>query len=92
MLNPFEVLAAEAANHAVHFVALFEKALGYYKKSMEQGTLDIRKMEYINIARCYEALKDKTNALEYYKKLEDEKSDSLIAGLVQDKINTLTND
>ena len=69
----------------------YEKALENFKKSMEEGDVDIKELAFMNMARCYEALNDKANALEFYQKLSDDQSNSIFSGLVQDKIEALKN-
>ena len=69
----------------------YEKALENFKQSMEEGDIDIKELAFMNIARCYEALNDKANALEFYQKLSEDQSNSIFSGLVQDKIEALKN-
>jgi len=69
----------------------YQKALENFKKSMEEGDMDIKELALMNIARCYEALNDKAKALEFYQQLSDDQSNSIFSELVQDKIEALKN-
>lgn len=69
----------------------YEQALKYFKKSVEESEIDIKELEYLNIARCYEALDDKANALQFYKKVIDDQSNSIFSELAQDKVRALKN-
>jgi len=67
-----------------------EQALTHFKKSMEEmyGS-GLKELEYLNVARNYEALHDKDNALHYYKKVVDNREESLFSALAQDKMSSL---
>jgi hypothetical protein len=52
---------------------------------------DLKVLGYLNMARNYEALNDRENALQYYKKIIDDQADSLFSALAQDKISALKN-
>ena len=69
----------------------FEKALDYFKQSLNEGNCAIENLLYLNIARCYEALKDNTSALEYYKKAGGDESNSPFFTLAQEKVAALKN-
>ncbi len=70
----------------------YEQALKNFEKSMEEtyGS-DLKVLGYLNMARNYEALNDRENALQYYKKIIDDQEDSLFSALAQDKISALKN-
>ena len=67
----------------------YEKALNYFKKSADESVIDIKELEYLNIARCYEALNDRVNALQFYKKFIDSQSESIFLELAQKKVEAL---
>jgi tetratricopeptide (TPR) repeat protein len=69
----------------------YEQALSYFKKSVNEGTKHVNDLTYLNIARCYGALNDKANALEFYKKFAKEQDNSIFSKLAQDKIELLEN-
>ena len=70
----------------------YEQALERFSKSMEESaSIGIEGLIHLNIARSYEALNDRDNALKFYKKVADEQSNSIFSELAQDKINTLKN-
>jgi tetratricopeptide (TPR) repeat protein len=69
----------------------YQKALDYYKASLQASTGAIKELLYLNVARCYEALNDRINALEFYKKVVDGQSSSLFLTLARDKIVLLKN-
>jgi len=68
----------------------YQKALDYYQKSLQETAGGIKELFYLNVARCYEALEDRTNALEFYKKAVDSRGTSLFLTLARDKIALLT--
>jgi len=69
----------------------YKQALKYFKKSMEESDIGVKKLNYLNIARCYGALNDRANALQFYKKVIDNQSDSIFSELAQDKAEALKN-
>lgn len=69
----------------------YQEAIDYYLQSLKETTEAIRDLLYLNVARCYEALDDKTSALEFYRKAVDGQSDSLFAVLARDKVALLGN-
>ncbi len=68
-----------------------EKALDYFKQSLNQPNCAIENLLYLNIARCYETLKDSTSALEYYKKAGGDGNNSPFIALAEDKAASLNN-
>ena len=68
-----------------------EKALDYFKQSLNEPNCAIKNQLYLNIARCYEALKDNTAALEYYKKAGGDGNKSPFIALAEDKAAALKN-
>lgn len=70
----------------------YEQALKHFKNSMEgTDSSNIKELEYLNLARSYEALNDSKSALQFYKKLIDNQGDSLFLELAKDKVNALKN-
>jgi len=69
----------------------YQKALDSYKESLQESTGAIKELLYLNVARCYEALNARTNALEFYKKSVDGQSNSLFVTLARDKVMLLGN-
>lgn len=70
----------------------YEQALKHFKKSMEETDgNNIKELEYLNLARNYEALSDNASALQFYKKVIDNQGDSLFSELAQDKVAALEN-
>ena len=63
--------------------------MNYFKKSADESIIDIKELEYLNIARCYEALNDRANALQFYKKFIDSQSESIFLELAQKKVEVL---
>ena len=68
-----------------------EKALDYFKQSLNETNCAIENLLYLNIARCYETLKDSTSALEYYKKAGGKGNKSPFIALAEDKAAALKN-
>ena len=81
--------AFEGLGYCYEEKGVYEQALEYFKKSMEASEVDIEELHYLNIARCYEALNDKAHALQFYKKVIDDKSNSIFSELAQDKVRAL---
>jgi tetratricopeptide (TPR) repeat protein len=69
----------------------YEKALDYFKRSLNEDNCAIEKLLYLNIAGCYEALNDNASALEYYKKTGGDESNSPFFTLARDKVAALKN-
>ena len=69
----------------------YEKALDYFKQSLNEPNCAIKNQLYLNIARCYETLKDNTAALEYYKKAGGDGNISPFIALAEDKAAALKN-
>ncbi len=69
----------------------FEKAIDYYNQSLKISDIALQDLVYLNIARCYEALNDKKNALAYYKKVGNGQDDSVFFKLAKEKIMTMQN-
>jgi len=69
----------------------YQKALDYYQKSLQETAGAVKELLYLNVARCYEALNDRTNALAFYKKAADGQNNSLFFTLARDKIALLSN-
>lgn len=69
----------------------YEKALDYFKQSLNERNCAIKNLLYLDMARCYEALKDNTAALEYYTKAGGDASNSLFFELAQERANSLKN-
>ena len=68
----------------------YKKAIEYFRKTIEPAP-GLGEMGYLNLARCYEALDDVANSLQFYQRVILENPQTLRATYVQEKINRLTN-
>jgi len=64
----------------------YAAAVEGYGRSLQEQSNSLPDLLYVAIARCYEALNDKTKALDYYKKVTGDKKGSVLLTIAADRI------
>jgi len=67
----------------------YAKAVECYGRALQEQSNALPDLLYVAIARCYEALNDKTKALDYYKKVTGDKKGSVLLTIAADRIASL---
>ncbi len=67
----------------------YATAVECYGRSLQEQSNALPDLLYVAIARCYEALNDKTKALDYYKKVTGDKKGSVLLTIAADRIASL---
>ena len=87
--NYLRCFAFEGLGYCYEEKGDYQKALDYYQESIKESAGAIKELLYLNVARSYEALDDRTNALAFYKKAVEGQGNSLFLTLARDKVALL---